>query len=421
MKCSKTFDQPQSDNKIFDKVVEERKTVGYYQLPYADVSELKTYAKSISKKHIMVVGVGGSSLGSKAIYEFLLSSSKHLKDLVFLDTVDPLYIKRTLEKVDLNDTHFIIISKSGTTVEVVSLLMYINSIIKINSRNSSIVSETSSSLTRYANLKNIRVFSIAQNVGGRFSVFSAVGLLPLAMIGVDIDALLKGCRDVSNSFFGRAKCYDLVMKKAKAIVENKAQFHTNVVFSYLSGLRGFNQWYIQLWAESLGKININGSRQGLTPVGLIGPGDQHSYLQLVVDGVRDKTVTFIKVSDLNDASKIPMDLISEFEEIGINYTEGIFFNDLINKQADATIASVHAKGDVPYDVILMSSVNELNIGALMYMYQLLTSCIGVSLQVSTYDQPGVEVGKMNLKVSLSAGTSGSSVRSFENMFDFSDI
>jgi glucose-6-phosphate isomerase len=157
---------------------------------------------------------------------------------------------------------------------------------------------------------------------------------------------------------------------------------------------------VQLWAESLGKININGTRQALTPIGLIGPVDQHSFLQLIMDGVRDKTVTFIKIDDLGDDSIIPRKSSNKFDILGLQYAEGYSFNQLLNMQADATILSVQEQDNVPCDVISISTVDEYNIAKIMFSYQLLVSCIGQFLQINTYDQPGVEYGKINLMESF---------------------
>jgi glucose-6-phosphate isomerase len=403
MKYSKNFYQIKSNQEIFDKIKSERDgdKVGYYQLPEQDTSEIKAYAATIAKKHIMVIGIGGSSLGARAIYEFLLPANSKLKNLSFLETIDPLKVNYSLDKIDLNNTQFVFISKSGDTIETISLLKYINSLVEINTANSTIVSESSSNLTQFAKDNSIKAFNLAHNIGGRFSVFSVVGLLPLAMAGVDIDNLLNGCKRVSNSFFDQWGFYEPILEKAKFLVENKSRFHTNVIFSYSSTLESFNKWYIQLWAESLGKVNINSTRQGLTPVALIGPVDQHSFLQLIIDGVRNKTVTFIKIGDLKDNSLIPVDTKNKFNVLDLQYAENISFNELLNKQADATIQSIQEQDDIPCDVISIRTVDEFNIGSLMFTYQLLTSCIGAFLQINTYDQPGVEYGKINLRESLS--------------------
>lgn len=396
MQYQKNYYQIKSNKDILGKLVAEKECIGYYNLPYEDNQYLQTYANSITKGNIVVVGIGGSSLGARAIYDFLLPAQQ-LKPMVFLDTIDPLEINFQLKQLDLSDSHFVFISKSGNTIEVTSLLKYINNLIAIGKTNATVVSETRSKLTEFAKARGIQTFAVGETVGGRFSVFSPVGLLPLAMAGINIDNLLQGCASVSDSFFKQGEYYDIILEKARFYVENKTRFHTNVVFSYSSALKSFNKWYVQLWAESLGKLNINGTRQGLTPVGLIGPEDQHSFLQLIIEGVRDKSVTFIKVTDRKDSSIIPEDPQQEFAILDGDYAEGISFNSLLNKQADATIQSISDQGDIPFDVLTIRTVDEYNIGALMFLYQLLTSTIGAFLQINAYDQPGVEFGKKHLK------------------------
>lgn len=400
MKYYKNFYQIKSNSEIFERLKAERETIGYYDLPYQDIAEIKNYAATITKKHIVVLGIGGSSLGARAIYEFLLPSNSYTKDLLFLETIDPLKINHCLKELDLNDAQFVVISKSGNTIETISIFKYLNSLVEINTSNCTIISESSSILTKFANDNNIKAFDLAENVGGRFSVFSAVGLVPLAMVGVDIDNLLNGCKRVSDSFFQQTDYYKPIIRKARFLVENKGRFNINAVFSYSSSLESFNKWYVQLWAESLGKVNINDTRQALTPVALVGPVDQHSFLQLIIDGVRDKTVTFIKIKDLKDNTKIPKQEGDKFQGLGLNYIEELSFNDLLNKQADATIKSVEEQKDIPCDVVTISTVDEYNIAKLMFSYQLLVSAIGQFLQINTYDQPGVESGKTILKDSL---------------------
>jgi glucose-6-phosphate isomerase len=396
MKYSKNFYQIKSNSEIFERIQVEREDIGYYDLPYQDTDKIRAYAASITKKHIVVLGIGGSSLGAKAIYEFLLPSNNYSKELLFLETIDPLKINHCLKKVDLNDAQFVVISKSGNTVETISIFKYLNSLVEIDSSNCTIISEIESALTQFASDNNIKTFELAENIGGRFSVFSVVGLVPLAMAGVDIDNLLNGCQRVSNSFFEQGAYYKAIIRKARFLVENKSRFNINVVFSYSSLLESFNKWYVQLWAESLGKVNVNGTRQALTPIGLVGPVDQHSFLQMIIDGVRDKTITFIKIDDLKDSTVIPEDTTNKFDDLAWGCVGGVSFNNLLNMQADATIQSIQEQDDIPCDVISVRTVDEYNIAKIMFSYQLLVSCIGAFLQINTYDQPGVEYGKINL-------------------------
>ena len=404
MKYTKNFYQIKSNTEIFERLKAERETIGYYNLPYQDTAEIKKYAQSTTKKHIVVLGIGGSSLGARAIYEFLLPSSNYSKDLLFLETVDPLKINHCLKKVDLKDAQFVIISKSGSTIETISIFKYLNSLVEIDSSNCTIISEAESELTKFAIDNHIRAFDLAKDIGGRFSVFSVVGLVPLAMVGVDIDNLLNGCKRVSDSFFQQEEYYKPIIRKARFLVENKSRFNINVVFSYSSLLESFNKWYVQLWAESLGKINVNGTRQALTPIGLVGPVDQHSFLQMIMDGVRDKTVTFIKIDDLRDGTIIPKESTNKFDNLAWGCADGLSFNALLNMQADATIQSIQEQDDIPCDVISIRTVDEYNIAKIMFSYQLLVSCIGAFLQINTYDQPGVEYGKINLAEKFSKKT-----------------
>lgn len=398
MKYRHNYNPTISDEDIFQEIVKEREDIGYYNLVFSDTSKYKEYAKSVVQKNIVVIGIGGSTLGTYAIYKFLKYSKNLSKKLYFLETTDPIDIRSKLENIELDDTLFVVISKSGTTIETISIFKYINSLIKCDKKNTLVITESDSKLSGYAKANGITSFDIPKNVGGRFSVFSAVGLVPLAIVGVDIDQLLSGAKEMHDSFFNKTQTYERVLKKARFFVEYKNSFNINVVFSYSSRLEGFNKWYIQLWGESLGKIDINSTRQGLTPIGIIGPIDQHSFLQLIVEGRRDKTVTVIKVEDFDSNLKIPSVKLEGLEEL--DYIDGIEFSSLINEQADATIESINNLNDIPCDVITIDSVSEKSIATLMYEYELLTSVCAKFMYINAYDQPGVEAGKIILKQKL---------------------
>jgi len=395
MKYERNFYEIKSNDEILNNLKEELGDIGYYSLHGQDISSILSYAKQVTKDYIYVVGIGGSSLGTKSIYTFLRTTHNFKKKLFFLDTIDPLRINYLLNLGDLNNSQFIIISKSGSTIEPISILKYLSARIKISKDNCSVIAGKNTPLWDFASKNNIGSFLIPENVGGRFSVFSPVGLLPLAIIGVDIQKLLDGCKIVHESFFNKREYFDLIINKARFLVENKSRFPMNIVFSYSSVFSDFNRWFVQLWAESLGKKNINATRQGLTPISLIGPDDQHSFLQLIMDGPRDKTITIFKINNFKDESLIPDKEI--FSCLNLDFLNNKSFNDLINLQADSTYEAILHEKDIPCDKITITTIDEINIAKLMYRFFLLTSSIGSFMQINTYDQPGVELGKKILK------------------------
>jgi len=395
MKYERNFYEIKSNDQILNNLKEELGTIGYYSLHEQDISSILSYAKKVKNDYIFVIGIGGSSLGTKAIYTFLRTTNNFKKKIFFLDTIDPLRINYLLNLGDLNNSQFIIISKSGNTIEPLSILKYLSTKVKISKDNCCVIAGKKTSLWEFASINDLKKFPIPDNVGGRFSVFSSVGLVPLAIIGVDIQKLLDGCKVVHESFFNKEEYYNLIINKARFLVENKSRFSMNIIFSYSSVFRDFNRWFVQLWAESLGKKNINGTRQGLTPISLIGPDDQHSFLQLIMDGPRDKTVTFFKIDNLKDESIIPNK--ERFSYFGLDYLNNKSFNELINLQADSTYEAILLEKDIPCDKITITSIDETNIAKLMYRFLLLTSSVGSFMQINTYDQPGVELGKEILK------------------------
>ena len=288
-----------------------------------------------------------------------------------------------------------IISKSGNTVETISIFKYILSLVEFTKENFIVISDKNSSLNKLSVDRNIDFFEIPSNVGGRFSVLSTVGLVPLALVGVDIQKLLDGAKNIKDAFFNQEEIYEKLMNKSNFYAKNISKFNINCLFSYSEAFRGFNSWYVQLWGESLGKRQIHSSLNvGLTPIGLIGPTDQHSFLQLIAEGKRDKSVTFLKVKDFNTHIKIPDISINYIEHL--DYINNTDFSSLINMQADSIIQSL-SNSDIPLDIIEIDEINEYTIGELFYYYELLTSLVSKHFDVNAYDQPGVEDGKKILR------------------------
>ena len=384
------------------KEEKESGRIGYYMLPECSLSlveEVEAYAKSNKLlsgnriKDIVIVGIGGSSLGIKAIDSLLASKYNLPVNLYLFENSDPVNISKTLSKLQKESSLFIVISKSGGTIETTSIFKTLigHFDLKLDGEDAEriiAITDEGSSLSEFASDYGIRQFNIPANVGGRFSVLSAVGIVPLTLMGYDTKALLKGAGVFLNSLLAGGETH--LLEKACYYYENAQTHSINVLFSYANDLENLTKWYVQLWGESLGKIDSEGNSVGMTPIGLIGAVDQHSFLQLVIEGPKDKTVTFINIDDFENDLRIPDISLKHIEKT--DFINGKTFNELINAQCQATRQSLIDSG-VPTDGIAISKIDERNIGAIIIYYELLTSLVGAMLKINTYDQPGVELGK----------------------------
>jgi len=384
---------------IYRKLLNEKEQqiTGYYTLP----KESKTLAAKLHKgmfepfDRIAIIGIGGSSLGTKAIYSFLKDKRTHLP-IHFLENPDPIALRTTFERLEKERTLFLVISKSGTTIETIAIfkavLKHFDLDLARDTRRIGVITDKDSALHKFANRFGITSFMIPQNVGGRFSVLSNVGIVPLTLAGFDTIKILQGADRFIESFFNFNEKH--VLQKALFIARNWQIYRMNVLFSYANELEDFNKWYVQLWGESLGKKNPNGNNVGPTPVAHIGPVDQHSFLQLIMEGPKDKTVTFLCVEDFEEPLTIP--------DISLPYLEKTdFLNDtpfgkLVHEECQATLSAINSL-NIPTDQIALPNFCEVGIGELIIYYELLTSSVGAILQVDTYTQPGVELGKKILK------------------------
>ncbi len=363
--------------------------IGYYHLPSLGM-DIVSKIEEIAKRDfdsVVLVGVGGSSLGVKALYDMLNLQ----KELIFLDNLDPYSIEQNSTKINPNRSIFIISSKSGTTIETISIYKYILEKFNIKSyENFIFITDPNSPLESYAKEIGAIIFNIPKNVGGRFSVLSAIGLVPLGLCGADIKDLLAGANSAKEQYLDNGD--DGVLQKAYHYATHSSA-KINVLFSYSDRLTSFNEWYVQLWAESLGKKR-GYKRVGLTPVGLVGSKDQHSFLQLIMEGVKDKTVTFITIKDHGNSIAVP--------NLKLNFLDGCDFvnsksiAEVFNAQAHSTMQAL-ASEMISIDELVIDRLDEWHCGWLIYYYELLTSATGLMLGINTYDQPGVEAGKRILK------------------------
>ena len=378
--------------------------IGYYHLPNSSdetIAKAREFLKGKNFSAIVVVGIGGSSVGVRAFYEMLQAKISPNLRFEILDNLDDFSVKNALNGLNFADTLFIVSSKSGTTIETISLFKLLLQKFSVSdfSQNFIFITDQASPLENFAKEKNATVINMPANVGGRFSVLSAIGIVPALALGLNANELLRGANEakkrfldeILNSNFENLEKNEIAQKAWHYATHKNAKI--NVLFSYCDRLKAFNDWYVQLWAESIGK-KIGYTRYGLTPVGLVGSRDQHSFLQLIMDGVKDKTVTFMKVANSTSAEKIPNLSLANLQSC--DFVNGLDLDSVLNFQCDATAQAVINEG-VSVDVIEVGALDEANAGFLFYYYELLTSAVGAILGVSTYDQPGVEAGKRILK------------------------
>jgi len=374
--------------------------IGYYKLPKDSLTMVEE-AKKLQLdniKQVVIIGIGGSSLGIKAIDSILRPITPEAKEILFFENSDPITISSTINKIKKDEACFFLISKSGSTIETTSIFKTLVERFDLkldNAKNIFAITDNGSSLSEFATSHNITQFNIPHNVGGRFSVLSAVGVVPLQVAGYDMASVLTGADEFLNSFFNGNE--EHLLRKACFVYENSKKLSINVVFSYSDCLENLTKWYVQLWGESLGKIDKDGQSVGVTPIGIIGAVDQHSFLQLVIEGPKDKTMTFINIEDFGNDLAVPDVTLKHIEKT--NFINGQSFNTLINEQCKATMQSVVDSG-VEADSITLDKISEKNVGAMMIYYELLTSLVGAMLDVNTYDQPGVELGKIILYKNL---------------------
>ena len=401
---SKSSESIQREQESFEalKTEMDSDSVGYYKLPSTtqkDIKRIQSLDRS-SFEQIVVIGIGGSSLGTKAIESILKNITPKAKEMLFFENSDPLTISSHLAKINKERACFVMISKSGGTIETTSIFKVLIDHFHLDldgadNKKVIIITDDNSPLSQFAKEHQLEEFTIPHNVGGRFSVLSAVGVVPLALAGYDVASILSGADDFFQSFFQKQE--EHLLHKANYLYENAQTENTTVLFSYADSLENLTKWFVQLWGESLGKIDTNGNRVGLTPIGLIGSVDQHSFLQLIIEGPKNKTVTFIKIDDFENDLKVPDVTLEHIEKT--NFINNKSFNTLINAQCDATMQSVDNSGGT-VDLITLSTISEKNIGKLLVYFELLTSLVGSMFKINTYNQPGVELGKQILYKNL---------------------
>lgn len=378
---------------------------------------------------VLLVGIGGSALGAYALDVALrgphplqsenpqagktgLNGAGAAKGkvngkaksgarprLVVLDNVDPGLIAAALDRLNPKRTAVCVIAKSGSTAETMATFLIVREwmVAALGARaREQIIAITDSQkgdLLAIAKAERYPLFFVPGNVGGRFSVLTPVGLVPAALIGIDIEKLLKGAREAT------AACWSTDFEENQALVAAQVHYalngrgkHSEVVFAYSSYLWGAAFWYRQLWAESLGKaVDRAGNRveAGQTPIAALGVTDQHSQLQLYVEGPRDKMITFWEVEKPRTELTIPKAL-AEYDSC--RYLGGKKLSRLFRAERAATEAALTRAGR-PNCRWTLVRLDEATLGAFFQTLEFQTAFAGELWGVDAFDQPGVELGK----------------------------
>ena len=383
-------------------------------LPYnqgAAAEDILAYANEVKGRFdaFVVLGIGGSALGPMAVQQAI--NHPHFNELsrerrggfpkfYVCDNVDPERLLCLFDVIDVTKTLFNVISKSGSTAETMSQFMIIKHMLEERlgkeAAKRHIVATTdqfSGNLIKIAKQEGYKTFIIPSGVGGRFSELTPVGLLPAAMTGVDVKSLLAGARAMDELCAGGdvsrnpAHMYALLnyigMKRGRNI---------SVMMPYADSLKYIAHWYAQLWAESLGKrLDFAGNvvNAGQTPVAALGVTDQHSQVQLYVEGPYDKIVTFVGADEYRGEITIP-EIYSDMPSLG--FLGGKTHNRLIKTEQAATEYALMKAGKMNMTITL-PRVNEFYLGQLFYMLEVATAFAGELLEINAFDQPGVEDGK----------------------------
>jgi glucose-6-phosphate isomerase len=340
-------------------------------------------------KLVLLVGVGGSSLGSQAIYE-ALKNQKKLKEFLVIDSLNPLFMHKVVEKVRLykkDRTLIFFVSKSGKTFESTANFLVLFNKTKKFKPTIFVCSDEGSILWNYAKEKKFNTISIPQKVGGRYSVFTYSHLIPLISLGVDAKKLIEGASLAVKN--GIMEENNFSLSSALFIFYhylNKKNIYANIVFP--SDLEYFGKWYIQLMAESIGKDG-----KGITPIVTTGTTDFHAIGQLYFDGPKDKIMNFVFVKDLGIDYKIFRDKTFVKVFPGME-KRGIWE---LNNNIFEGVKRAYLKKNIPFTETLLDRLDEFDLGYLFMMKMIEIIILAKLMKVNSFDQPGVELYKQETR------------------------
>ena len=369
-------------------------------------------AKDLALRHreqfedVVVFGTGGSSLGGQALCAFAAGDVPRLH---FADSIDPHTIARLFDRLELSKTGFIAISKSGETAETLAQVLVTLERLRttlgeasFGDRMTVITEPGDNPLRGLAERCHIPTLAHNPSLGGRYAALSIVGLLPAMIAGLDATAVLAGARATLDAAFSADRseaCAPVVGAAISVALERQLGVKNTVIMPYVDRLADFARWHRQLWAESLGK-----GGEGTTPIAALGTVDQHSQLQLYLDGPADKFVTILVGPMAGEGARFDPALT---EDQRISYLAGHCLGDLMDVSARAT-AETLARHGRPVRTIRLEQTDETALGALMMHFMLETVVAARLISVNPFDQPAVEEGKMLVRRHLMESQGGDS-------------
>lgn len=384
-------------------------SVGFLDLPIDRplLEQVTKFSAAARGKYddVVILGIGGSALGPIALRTALRPSGWNMLDekarggyprLQVLDNVDPETIAALLSRLQLARTLFVVTSKSGGTAETMSQFLIVHdrltsAKLDVTKHLVFVTDPKQGALRPLADRLKVPALDIPPNIGGRFSVLTPVGTLPAALIGIDVKSLLAGAGEMAD------RCDNAELAANPAGVFAMLQWLSDtqlrksiaVFMPYSDPLRDFAAWFVQLWAESLGKKRTDGTSVGSTPLAALGATDQHAQVQLFMEGPADKTVTFVAVKERSTDVKIPA-AFPDVKELG--YLAGHSLGELIDIEQRATAGALARRGR-PNMTIHLDRVDAAHVGQLMMLLEVATAYAGQLYDIDAFNQPGVELGK----------------------------
>lgn len=374
--------------------------LGFMNCPEFDISRIREWANSNRSRFTdqVVIGIGGSSLGARAVLESWLAEEAVRTH--FSENVDPTTFIRLLDSLDFSKTLFVVITKSGTTIETMSKfwIAWDRALDELGDDRAgrqfvAVTDPEKGALRPLAEEYGLETFGVPPNVGGRFSVLTPVGLLPLAVAGYPVDELLAGAAETRDLAVRTPIAENALLQASWDHYALMSRGITQtVMMAYADQLDGLSEWFAQLWGESLGKSDDRDGNKvhvGLTPIRALGVIDQHSQVQLYMEGPRDKHIVFVETREFDDDVVVPRG--DGFPD-ALSHLVGKSLSEILAAEARGTRSALES-AKRPTSRWIFDSIDARNVGAFIMAWEIVTAILGELLNINAFDQPGVELGK----------------------------